>query len=217
MIIRFIRLVCLNILKNVARNMNTPLTLRSNRNCPGCTFLGKSHKSCLQYHSVMDLYLLRHGKAEKTVPVGGTDEGRPLTGRGRSEIQSIARWIRSQGCIFDYIATSPLIRAYETAAIVAEGYPDSDGPMVWEELSPGMECDLLLNRIRKEGSLPSLLLVGHEPSLSNLISVIISGSVDARIVVKKGGLAKIVNFIPDLEPCGDLVWLLSPALMQKMS
>ena len=165
----------------------------------------------------MDLYLLRHGKAEKTGPVGGTDEGRPLTGRGRSEIQSIAGWIRSQGFIFDYIATSPLIRAYETATIVAEGYPDSEGPVVWEELSPGIDIDRLLSRIRKEGSLPSLLLVGHEPSLSNLISVIISGSVDARIVVKKGGLAKIVNFIPDLEPCGDLVWLLSPALMQKMS
>jgi len=165
----------------------------------------------------MDLYLLRHGKAEKTVPVGGTDEGRPLTGRGKSEIRSIAEWIRSHGCIFDYIATSPLRRAYETAAIVAEVYPDSRGPVVWEELSPGMDFDRLLNRIREQGSLPSLLLVGHEPSLSNLISVIISGSVDARIVVKKGGLAKIVNFIPDLEPCGDLVWLLSPALMQKMS
>jgi phosphohistidine phosphatase len=164
----------------------------------------------------MDLYLLRHGKAEKTVPVGGTDEGRPLTGRGRSEIRSIAGWTRFQGCRFNYIATSPLIRAYETAAIVAEAYPDSDGPVVWEELSPGMEFDRLIYRIREQGSLPSLLLVGHEPSLSALISVIISGSVDARILVKKGGLAKIVNFIPDLEPCGDLVWLLSPGLMQKM-
>ncbi len=165
----------------------------------------------------MDLYLLRHGKAEKTVPVGGTDEGRSLTGRGKSEIRSIAEWIRSHGCIFDYIATSPLRRAYETAAIVAEVYPDSRGPVVWEELSPGMDFDRLLNRIREQGSLPSLLIVGHEPSLSVWISRIISGSVDARILVKKGGLAKIVNFTPDQGGYGDMVWLLPPSLMQRIN
>ena len=165
----------------------------------------------------MDLYFLRHGKAEKTGLVGGTDEERPLTGRGKSEIRSTAGWIRSQGCMFDYIATSPLMRAYETAAIVAEVYQDSDGPVVWEELSPGMEFDRLLYRIREQGYLTSLLLVGHEPSLSTWISMIISGGVDGRIVLKKGGVAKIVNFIPAPEPYGDLVWLLSPGLMQKMS
>jgi len=163
----------------------------------------------------MDLYLLRHGKAEKTVPVGDTDEERPLTGRGRSEVRNIAGWTRSHGCRFDYIATSPLTRAYQTAAIVAEVYQDSDGPVVWEELSPGMEFDRLIYRIREQGSLSSILLVGHEPSLSTLMSMIITGSVDARILLKKGGLAKIVNFIPGLEPCGDLAWLVSPGVMQK--
>ncbi|HPM62603.1 MAG TPA: hypothetical protein PK955_09005, partial [Methanoregulaceae archaeon] len=77
--------------------------------------------------------------------------------------------------------------------------------------------DRLLNRIREQGSLPSLLIVGHEPSLSVWISRIISGSVDARILVKKGGLAKIVNFIPEQGGYGDMVWLLPPSLMQSIN
>lgn len=166
-------------------------------------------------HTSMDLYLLRHGKAEKTVPGGGSDDERPLTGRGKSEIHEIAAWIRSQGCVIDYIATSPLIRARETAAIISEVYPAARGPELWEELSPGVEFDRLLCRIREQHNTPSLLLIGHEPSMSTSIGWIISGSGNVRIVLKKGGLAKIVNFFPSENSSGDLIWLLTPLHMRK--
>jgi phosphohistidine phosphatase len=164
----------------------------------------------------MDLYLLRHGKAERTAPNGGSEDERPLTGRGKSEMQEIASWIRSQGCVIDCIATSPLIRAKDTAAIIAEVYPDAKGPEQWEELAPGMEFDRLMDRIREQDSIPSLLLLGHEPSMSACISRIISGSGHVRIELKKGGLAKIVNFFPSAQPSGDLIWLLSPRHMRKI-
>jgi phosphohistidine phosphatase SixA len=38
-------------------------------------------------HTFMDLYLFRHGKAEKKVPAGGSDDERPLTGSGISEMR----------------------------------------------------------------------------------------------------------------------------------
>lgn len=164
----------------------------------------------------MDLYLLRHGKAEKTFPVGGSDDERLLTGRGKSEMQEIASWIRSQGCAIDCIATSPLRRAKDTAAIIAEVYPAAKGPELWEELSPGVEFNRLLARIREQHTTPSLLLVGHEPSMSDCISRIISGSGNVRIELKKGGLAKIVNFFPSDQSSGDLIWLLSPRHMRKI-
>lgn len=163
----------------------------------------------------MDLYLLRHGKAEKTVPGGGCDEDRPLTKGGRSEIREIAAWIRSQGCMIDCIATSPLTRARETAAIVALEYQAARGPETWEELSPGVGFDRLIYRIREQTAVISLLMVGHEPSLSDSIGRIISGTGEVRVVLKKGGIAKIENFLPSEHPSGDLVWLLSPRHMRE--
>lgn len=166
-------------------------------------------------NTFMDLYLLRHGKAEKTVPGGGSDDDRPLTGRGKSEMREIASWVLAQGCMIDCIATSPLTRAEETAAIIATVYPAARGPELWEELAPGVEFDRLLNRIREQHTTQSLLLVGHEPSMSAFISRIISGSDHVRIELKKGGLAKIGNFFPSEHSSGDLIWLLSPRHMRN--
>lgn len=162
----------------------------------------------------MDLYLLRHGKAESASRRGGDDE-RPLTSRGKSEMREIASWIHSHGCLIDCIATSPLRRAQETATIIAEVYPDIDSPELWDELAPGVEFDRLLYRIRELHSLQSLLLIGHEPSMSACIGRIITGSGTARIILKKGGLAKIVNFYPSEQSFGDLAWLLSPRFMRN--
>jgi phosphohistidine phosphatase len=176
----------------------------------------KKHICSGDLHTVMDLYLLRHGKAETASQSGGSDDERPLTSRGESEMREIALWIRSHGCMIDCIATSPLRRAQETATIIAELYPDSDGPERWDELAPGGEFDRLLYRIRELHSLQSLLLIGHEPSMSACIGRIISGSGNVRIVLKKGGLAKIVNFYPFSEQSsGDLVWLLTPRFMRN--
>jgi phosphohistidine phosphatase len=165
-------------------------------------------------HTFMDLYLLRHGKAEKAIPKGGSDDERPLTGRGKSEMQEIASWMCASGCVIDCIATSPLARAKETAAIIAKVYPAAKGPELWEELVPGVEYDRLLDRIRGQQTVQSLLLIGHEPSMSAFISRIISGSGNVRIELKKGGLAKIVNFFPLDQSSGDLIWLLSPRHMR---
>ncbi|MDD1708105.1 MAG: phosphohistidine phosphatase SixA [Methanoregulaceae archaeon] len=163
----------------------------------------------------MDLYILRHGKAETASQRGGSDDERPLTSRGKSEMREIASWIRSHGCMIGCIATSPLRRAQETAAIIAEVCPDSNGPELWDELAPGVEFDRLLYRIRELHSLQSLLLIGHEPSMSNCIGRIISGSGTVRIGLKKGGLAKIVNFHPSEQSLGELVWLLTPRFMRN--
>jgi len=164
----------------------------------------------------MDLYLMRHGKAEKTAPEGGGDRERPLTLRGTTELKEIASWLCTQGCSIDCIATSPLIRAHQTAAIISETYPAAQGPELWEELAPGGDGNRLLSRIRQQQTTRSLLLIGHEPSMSAFIGQIISGSGDVRIELKKGGLAKIVNFFPSGESSGDLAWLLSPRHMRSV-
>ena len=90
---------------------------------------------------------------------------------------------------FDKIATSPLTRAHETAEIVARIQKKSGKVELWDELRPeGNRLDLFrrLSKMRQDAD---VLLVGHEPQLSNAIGEIISGNLASRIVIKKGGLA----------------------------
>lgn len=162
----------------------------------------------------MELYVLRHGKAEAFPSPGRQDADRPLTRQGRDEMQRIASWMLRNRCRLDLIATSPLKRAEETADIIAGVYNLEKRLVVWEELSPGMDFDRLMEQIVSCDDLTSLLIIGHEPSLSGCIGRIISGGGGAEIALKKGGLARIRNFCPD-PVSGTLVWLLSPRHMRQ--
>ena len=161
----------------------------------------------------MDLYVLRHGKAEAFPASGLSDADRPLTRQGRDEMQRIASWMVRNRCRFDLIATSPLKRSEETAEIVADVTNLSGSLVTWEELSPGLDFSCLMERIASCNDISSLLIIGHEPSLSGCIGRIISRGGSAEIQLKKGGLARIRKFSPD-PVGGQLAWLLSPRHMR---
>jgi phosphohistidine phosphatase len=117
---------------------------------------------------------------------------------------------------FDIIATSPLIRAHETAEIVARTLGRKDRLTVWEELAPDGDPDTICYHAAQFGARATILIIGHEPSLSTLISRIISGDDTVSLVLAKGGLAKIRNFSFDTRPSGDLQWLLTPGQIMGM-
>lgn len=160
----------------------------------------------------MDVFILRHGKAEEIRP-GTGDVVRRLTARGREEIVSVGRWIAAQGICFDLIAASPLARAQETAAIVADALGQKDRLVTWKVLAPGGNPDSVCLMIGKHKDARAILLVGHEPLLSVLISRIISGEKTAAITLSKGSLAKIREFTNPGNPSGELHWLLTAKLM----
>jgi len=163
----------------------------------------------------MDLFVLRHGKAGQST--GDPDDStRPLTPGGREEIRDIARWMRRERFRFDIIASSPLIRASETAGIVARALDRKDRLDMWEELAPGGDMDTVCYRAAQSRDSSAILIVGHEPALSELIGRIISQGETTSIVISKGGLAKIRNFTFDSKPSGKLQWLLTPKLILSM-
>ncbi len=159
----------------------------------------------------MDIFLLRHGKAEDAVQ-SMADTERRLTKKGREEILAIAHWMASQNLQFDLIAASPLVRSRETAAIVAEAL-GVERLVPWKSLAPGGNPDTVCREIRKYPEDSAILLVGHEPLLSSLIGRIIAGDSGAGIIMTKGGLAKIRNFSPSDHPSGELHWLLTARQM----
>jgi phosphohistidine phosphatase len=158
----------------------------------------------------VDVYLLRHGKAEDTGP-GMDDADRRLTKKGRDEIAAAGRWMAAQGLRFDLIAASPFVRAQETAGIIAGCLGETDRLMTWNLLAPGGTPESVCHLIGKHPDVRALLLVGHEPLLSSLISRIISGNENAAIAMSKGALAKIREFSPRNSPAGELHWLVTAA------
>ena len=70
----------------------------------------------------MDVFVLRHGDAGKTIPSGVSDAKRPLTVAGEKEMIVISKALRKMGVTFDVILTSPLKRARQTADIVAKEF-----------------------------------------------------------------------------------------------
>ena len=147
--------------------------------------------------------------------VAEEDSKRPLTPGGRIVMQKIAKSLKAVGLQTDRIYTSPLRRARETAEITARILKI---PILeeWDELKPDGSKQALYRKLAglEQDSRP--ILVGHEPHLSSVIGEII-GTPDARIVLKKGGLAKvrITSFTPRIS--GELRWLLTPKITAKMS
>ena len=143
------------------------------------------------------------------------DSKRPLTRDGRIEMQKIARSLKTVGLQSDRIYTSPLRRARETAEIAARVLKI---PILeeWDELKPDGSKDALYRKLARLEQNSRPILVGHEPHLSSMIGEII-GTTGARIVLKKGGLAKvrITSFTPRIS--GELRWLLTPKIIAKMS
>lgn len=139
----------------------------------------------------MDIFILRHGKAEERSPNITSDSKRSLTEVGKKELVEIARGMKNLDIEFDLIISSPLNRAKETADIISEKLYKKKKITIWDELKP--ESDIL-DTHKKLAKLPpdaKILLVGHEPHLTNLISSIISSESSVAINLKKGGFASI--------------------------
>jgi phosphohistidine phosphatase len=176
-----------------------------------CRILVETERRC----NCMDLFILRHGKAGQSSEAPN-DNTRALTPDGKKEIRDIARWMQSEKFKFDVIASSPLIRASGTAEIVARTLDQKDRVVIWDDLAPGGDLDSICYNAAQSGSDATILIVGHEPGLSNLIGKIISKDGTASTILAKGGLAKIRNFAFENQPSGDLQWLLTPKQIRAM-
>jgi len=161
----------------------------------------------------MELYVLRHAVAVILGTEGVRhDSERPLTEAGREKLRRVVRGMGALGLSFDLILTSPYRRAIQTAEIVAEQLGTKHG---WErapQLAPDGDPRALVGLITsRSGAGDRVLLVGHEPYLSELVSVLMSGDAFTPITLKKAGLCKLVTPALRYGRCARLEWLLAPA------
>ena len=163
----------------------------------------------------MDIIILRHGEAGKRLEAGSKDMERSLTVAGAKEVEQVAEAMSRMKLGIDHISASPLKRAHETAAIAGRVLKKEIES--WDELRPEGKTSELFSRLSRMKDGSTILLVGHEPYLSGMISELIHGDVHTRIVLKKSGLAKVSlsSLVP--RPAGELRWLLTPRQARKMA
>ena len=156
----------------------------------------------------MEIYILRHGIAVERGTAGyKKDSDRPLTKKGEDKMHQIAEAMLGMGLKFDLILSSPYMRANQTAHAVA-GELDEE-VTITDFLVPDGNALELIAEINDERP-QRVLLVGHEPDLSRLISVLVTGGGDAAIELKKGGLCKLTSEKLTFGQCATLNWLLTP-------
>lgn len=167
----------------------------------------------------MNLYVLRHGIAvERGTPGFKTDAERPLTPKGRRQLRQIAAALQNLDLDFNLILSSPFLRARQTAEIVAKSLKLKQCLALSDELTPGGNPEALIQQLNELKPAPEdVLLVGHEPYLSQLIGRLISGGATADIGLKKGGLGKLETTSLRFGQCATLAWLLTPKQMKGMA
>ncbi len=166
----------------------------------------------------MELYILRHAIAVTRGTEGIRQDGdRPLTDKGAAKLRRVVRGMSALGLSFDLILTSPYVRARQTAEIVAEEMGAGKKCERSPHLAPDGDPRALIAAIASRSTAStSVLLVGHEPLLSQLISVLVSGDERTQVTLKKAGLCKLVAPTLRYERCASLEWLLAPSQLERI-
>lgn len=157
----------------------------------------------------MILYFLRHGLAGSPIEWQGDDRERPLTSKGKQHLEMTAETLSRLDLGLERIITSPLTRSRQTAVIIANQFKMKKYLHEDERLAHGFDIQKLAEILELHSEASVLMLVGHEPEFSAVISDLTGGS---RIELEKGGLACVD--IPDPSSLkGYLTWLLPPKIL----
>ncbi|HET6960589.1 MAG TPA: phosphohistidine phosphatase SixA [Vicinamibacterales bacterium] len=161
-----------------------------------------------------ELYLVRHGLAEERGDAWPDDTKRPLTDEGISRMRKAARGLARLGVSVEVVLTSPLVRARQTAEILAGALDPRPSLVNVDSLAPDGAYASVVADLEKHARKTRLALVGHEPMIGEFAARILGSR--HPIEFKKGAVCRID--IDDLPPAGpgDLRWMLTPKILRAL-
>ncbi len=166
----------------------------------------------------MELLVVRHAIAEDRdafAATGRNDDERPLTEEGARRMAAGAGGLLRVVPELDVIASSPLVRAVQTADILAKAYGHEDVERV-PALAPGGDFDAVVDWLERHDPATAVAVVGHEPDLSELVSYLLVHA-SAPIFSFKKGAACLLEFEGKIGPGeADLRWLLAPKHLRAL-
>lgn len=157
----------------------------------------------------MNVLVIRHGPARdaKAWSASGRDDRlRPLSPDGKKDMRQAASGMATLQPRVDVVATSPFVRAAQTAAIIASEYGCE--VVTVDALAQAEDPLRTLDWIGTQRSDSTVALVGHEPHLSALVSYLLAGKKTPFVELKNGGACLLET--PSLPPGSfTLKWLLT--------
>ena len=161
-----------------------------------------------------ELYLVRHGLAELRGEAWPDDTKRPLTEKGMARLRRSARSLVRLGVSIDVVLTSPLVRARQTAEIVAAAFAPRPAVINIDALAPEGTHAALTAELEKHARRSRVAIVGHEPGLGDLAARLVG--MRHPLEFKKGAVCRIdVDALPPRGP-GALRWFLTPRMLRSL-
>jgi phosphohistidine phosphatase len=164
------------------------------------------------------LLIVRHAIAEDRESFArrsAADRLRPLSEEGKDKMRQAARGLARLVPAVDLLATSPLVRARETAEILAQAF--SGVPLVTAEaLAPGAGPEAVAAWLESRRPFLTAAVVGHEPDHGELASWFLGWRSGGGVAFKKGGAALLEVASAFERGGGALLWLATPRMLRDL-
>ena len=162
----------------------------------------------------MIVYFVRHASAGHHLPSPAQDEKRALDEQGIEQCTQVGRALAAMDVRVDAVISSPLKRATQTASLVANEIGFDGKLQRTPALRPNARIEAFRELLDRYRNLEAIAVVGHNPSLSQFLSLLISeGASESSVDLKKGAVARV-----DLSGgMGILKWVLTPKMVQTLS
>ena len=167
----------------------------------------------------MKIILVRHAIAEDRMlfsTKNSNDDLRPLTEKGRRRMELGAQGLRRLEPVLDYLLSSPLTRAIETAEILGICFPDATRDIT-DTLSPGAAPQILAEKLKTLPRESTVALVGHEPDLSELAAWFCNGSHFSFLRFKKGAACLLESIGQPGPASAEILWALTPKQLRNLA
>jgi phosphohistidine phosphatase len=162
----------------------------------------------------MIVYFLRHASAGQPKSNAAQDAKRPLDKEGIEQCGYIGRTLAAMDTQVDVVLSSPLKRATQTASLVANEIGYESKVIFSPQLAGEAAFAAFRPLLDKYANQEAIMLVGHNPSLSQFVSLLVSGGAsDKAVYLRKGTVARVEW---DTRKSASLQWCLTPKLVRSI-
>lgn len=165
--------------------------------------------------ATLELYLVRHGLAEERGENYPDDSKRPLTPEGIARLRKEAKALDNLDVTFEQILSSPLVRAKQTAEVIAEVMKSKPPVAFSDSLTPAGTPAAVIQELGGHMKKASIALVGHEPNIGELAAHLIGSKV--ALPFKKGAICRLDFSVFPPKGKGQLIWFVTPRMLRKMA
>ncbi len=163
-----------------------------------------------------ELLIMRHAKSDWGVGLS-SDQERPLAPRGVKAAKMVGKFLTKVDAAPDLILSSPAVRARTTAELANKAGKWSSPMVIMPSFYGGGWNDVVEGILAEGAAAERILVTGHEPTWSGLVSVLTGGSLIAMPTAAIACLAVIGNSWSRLGPsCAELQWHVTPRMLKAI-